>query len=62
MGGEHVAERLADNRHVTVVLRLVVTDAGHLVYGELVEPSGDSSARFPDWPRLIELLQQRVEP
>jgi hypothetical protein len=60
MGGEHPAEYLAENRNVTVVLRLVATATGRLVHGELVEPDGARTARFLDWQQLIQLLEQRL--
>jgi hypothetical protein len=56
-----MGEHLADNRHLTMLLRLVSDPSGHLVHGELVELDGASHGKFLSWDHLVELLAARLE-
>jgi len=50
------ADRLAQRRHVAVVLRLVVDARGHLVQGELVDLEAGPWTRFVGWRGLSRAL------
>jgi hypothetical protein len=54
-------EHLAENRNMTVLLRLVIDPGGHLVHGELIDVDGEPYGRFLSWDRLIELLTARID-
>lgn len=43
------ADKLADRRHVTVVLRLLLDRHGRLIYGEVVDPAAHPQRRFVGW-------------
>jgi hypothetical protein len=56
-----LGETLGDHRNLTVMLRLVIDPAGHLVHGELVDLDGVSCGRFLNWDTLLQLLTVRLE-
>lgn len=65
-GGEPVAssaagEHLVDQRHVSLVLRLVVDRSQQLVRGEVLTSDGASAGTFRDWPALIKLIEQSLQ-
>jgi hypothetical protein len=53
-------EQLVDQRHLTVLLRLVVDDQQQLVHGELVDVDGKAFGVFRDWPAMVELLERHL--
>jgi hypothetical protein len=55
-----LGEHLADNRSLTLLVRLVVDAAGHLVHGELAELDGVQRGTFRSWEVLVELLEARL--
>lgn len=50
-------ERLADQRYLTVLLRLVLNAQNELVYGEIINSAGDVCDRFQQWERILALVQ-----
>jgi hypothetical protein len=56
-----LGETLGDHRNLTLILRLVVDEAGQLVHGELVDLDGASHGRFLNWETLLRLLSVRLE-
>lgn len=48
---------LADQRHITLILRLAIDRDAQLVYGELVDLAGVSIGHFMEWPKLTEVIQ-----
>jgi hypothetical protein len=56
-----LGETLGDHHNLTLLLRLVVDRAGHLVHGELVDLDGASRGRFLNWDTLQQLLILRLE-
>lgn len=54
-------DRLAERRHVTVVLRLVVDRRGQLVYGETVDGQSRSQSRFVGWRGLLRAVRASVD-
>jgi hypothetical protein len=60
VSASNLGEHLADNRNLTLLVRLVVDPAGHLVHGELVELDGASRGSFRAWETLVQLLEARA--
>jgi hypothetical protein len=58
--GDLTGERLADKRHVTLILRLVVDSDGALAYGEVLDMESGSSARFASWQDLERTIQALI--
>jgi hypothetical protein len=53
-------ERLANERVLTVMLRLVIARDGQLVHGEIVDLEGVVRHRFVDWPGLVAALERLI--
>ena len=60
MSASSLGEHLADNRNLTLLVRLLLDPTGHLVHGELVELDGASRGTFRNWESLVELLEARA--
>lgn len=43
---------LADRRYVSVVVRLVLDQRGHMIHGEVVGAANTQPTRFSGWPGL----------
>jgi hypothetical protein len=43
------ADRLADRRYLTLIVRLTLDSSGRLLYGELVEAGSEEGSRFASW-------------
>jgi hypothetical protein len=52
------AEKLALNRQVTVVLRLLIDRRGQLLHGELVDDDGKPWRRFAGWRELTGTIRE----
>jgi hypothetical protein len=48
---------LAGKRNATLILRLVLDQRGHLMYGELVDVAGGPPDRFVAWRGLIGVVR-----
>ena len=55
-----LGEHLAENRNLTLLVRLVADPAGQLVHGEVVELDGEPRGTFRSWDILVKLLQARL--
>ena len=53
-------ERLADERVLTVMLRLVIARDGRLVHGEIVDLEGVVRQRFAHWTELLTALERLI--
>jgi hypothetical protein len=53
-------DRLADQRYLTLILRLVVSARGELVRGELVDVDGDCADRIARWRELTPAVRALV--
>ena len=53
-------DRLSESHYVTLVLRMMLDQHGHLVNGEIVEVESKSVWRFIGWRGLIEVLRDSV--
>ena len=60
MPGDLTGERLANKRHITLILRLVVDSDGTLAYGEVLDMESGSSARFANWQNLERTIQALI--
>jgi hypothetical protein len=63
-----IGDTLAERRHVTVILRLVLDRGGRLIHGEVVDVEAGPWARFAGWRGLTRTLhawlasQEQPEP
>jgi hypothetical protein len=57
MPGASEGNRLADRRHITAILRLLVDRHGDLVDGELVDAEARSRGHFLEWQELTRMLR-----
>jgi hypothetical protein len=51
------ADRLADKRYVTLILRLRIDPRERLVHGEVVDTEGKSQGRFAGWRELNRMVR-----
>jgi hypothetical protein len=57
---EPPSESLADNRHLTIMVRLLLTPRGGLVFGEIVDLDGKRAGTFRAWTALGELIASQL--
>jgi hypothetical protein len=50
-------DKLANKRYATLILRLILDQRGHLLYGELVDATNGFHERFVKWRGLIHKLR-----
>ncbi len=50
------SDGVAEARHMTLILRLVVDRSGQLHHGELIDVGTKSTSRFKKWDELIRIL------
>jgi hypothetical protein len=53
-------DRLAEQRYVTVIVRLLVDTRGRLVRGEIVDTDGKIADRFTRWRALTPALRTLI--
>jgi hypothetical protein len=51
------ADRLAATQHIVVLLRLVADAGGNVLYGEVMNPAGDSGCRFVGYAGIGEAVR-----
>ncbi len=50
-------DRLAETRHMTLILRLVLDPDGQIHHGEIIDADTKSMSRFKNWDEMIRALQ-----
>ena len=55
------SDDLGRSRHIVVILRLVLDDAGALSHGEVLDDAGRLRGRFGRWGGLVPVLRQWLE-
>ena len=56
----HHIDRLGDQRHVTVILRLVLDAEDHLVYGKVLDVEAQTCGSFNEWRALAQAVRHCV--